>query len=552
MGGMGGMGGTGGVAAAGMGGMTSGGGMAGGALTSGGAGGAGARKPPTVTYGASAWGDPHLTTFDGLKYDIQAVGELTELRDASDELEVQVRTRPYGSSQVVAVAVGVAARVGRDRVAFYVDKPSTLNGVETDFATTGTNLPDGGIVFANGGTHVVVWPDGSQLQADTGGAYYELLFHVSPSRAGRLEGLLGGNDGSRTDELLTRDGKVLPSPASFETFYGVFAESWRITQQHSLFDYGPGENTETYTNRSFPRWLFRSQDLGPDVASHAALVCAGGGVTDPYLLDSCVLDVGATGDDSFADGYGNLPTPGASLEILPPRITGGSNGGGLGYPAARLGSLEPGGENFYSFSANKGDAILIRAVDEAGGPFTPYLRVYDSAGTLVSADYRGDVAYASFNAATSGTFTAVVSDRSTASGRGGRLQALLRQGARRGRVPQARLRLRRERHDQQRRARFLHADRERRRRRFAALGRPRRQRLHAGPLHLRLDRHERVLGLPRGGRPMPRSTRPRAAPSPSSCRTTRAAPSPAVANTPCAMSKHPAPPSTRSLFLGPT
>jgi hypothetical protein len=396
------------MAGGGAGGMAGAGGTGSGA--SGGSSGGGPRLPPKVWYQATEWGEPHLTTFDGLNYDLQAVGELTLMRDETDGMEVQVRTIPAGASTLLAVAVGVAARVGNDRVGLYLGKPSTLNGVETEFAVNGTDLPDGGIAYVVYGGHVVQWPDGTQLAAVSMGGGYRIALYAPPSRAGKLAGLLGGYDGSLVNELLSRDGAVLPRPADFETFYGVFAESWRITQETSLFDYGPGENTETYTDRNFPRWLMTTAALDSAARSHAEDVCAAAGVTDPFLLDACLLDVGATGDDSFADAYAELPEPAESLEVLPPRITGGMNGGGLGYTPSRSGSLEPGGENFYSFHAELGEAIVLRAVDVAGGPFTPWLRVYDAAGTLVSNDYRSDVAYASFNAASSGTFTAVVSD----------------------------------------------------------------------------------------------------------------------------------------------
>ena len=48
-----------------------------------------------------------------------------------------------------------------------------------------------------------------------------------------------------------RDGTVLGTNLAFETLYPKYADRWRITQKESLFDYEPGETTETFTDRNF-------------------------------------------------------------------------------------------------------------------------------------------------------------------------------------------------------------------------------------------------------------------------------------------------------------
>ena len=64
-------------------------------------------EPPPVppTNLGVATGDPHLRTLDGLRYDLQAVGELTLARDTADPgFEVQVRTQPWGTSTQIGRA----------------------------------------------------------------------------------------------------------------------------------------------------------------------------------------------------------------------------------------------------------------------------------------------------------------------------------------------------------------------------------------------------------------------------------------------------------------
>ena len=61
--------------------------------------------PPLPVPTAIAWGDVHLTTFDGLYYNFQAEGEFTLAKStvAGDDFDVQIRTEQYGAgSSVIA------------------------------------------------------------------------------------------------------------------------------------------------------------------------------------------------------------------------------------------------------------------------------------------------------------------------------------------------------------------------------------------------------------------------------------------------------------------
>ena len=63
---------------------------------------------------ANIWGDPHMTTFDGLKYDLQTLGEFTLVKSNRSDFEVQSRHIPYNSSGSLAISSAVAMKVGRD------------------------------------------------------------------------------------------------------------------------------------------------------------------------------------------------------------------------------------------------------------------------------------------------------------------------------------------------------------------------------------------------------------------------------------------------------
>jgi hypothetical protein len=92
---------------------------------------------------ASSTNDPHLTTFDGLKYDLQTVGEFTLIKSNNSAFEVQARQSPYNNSASLSINSAVAMKVGSNRVALYAQgfpdadtttplrvngKPTTIEG----------------------------------------------------------------------------------------------------------------------------------------------------------------------------------------------------------------------------------------------------------------------------------------------------------------------------------------------------------------------------------------------------------------------------------------
>lgn len=264
-------------------------------------------------------GDVHLRTFDGIRYDMQGVGEFTLARQAIDGFEVQARTRPWNGSRSVSVNIALAARVGSDRVGFYLDGTTRLNGATVVFSAGLNSLPDGGQVYASGNEYKVVWPDNSQLHVQRNSSYMDAdVFLADARRSAGVAGLLGDFDGNPADDLATRNGgTVLTPPAPFEAFYGSYVESWRIAQADSLFDYAMGETTESFSDRSFPAVLATSSSLSASQYDSARAACLAAGVSQDWL-DSCIVDVGFTGDPSFAESLADAPPASTEFEVAEP------------------------------------------------------------------------------------------------------------------------------------------------------------------------------------------------------------------------------------------
>ena len=106
----------------------------------------------------------------------------------------------------------------------------------------------------------------------TRGDDINVMVKVAPSRAGHLEGLLG-DPGEAYDQLVGGNGVIYSmdqlafpsdSVSNFDVLYHQFAQSWRISQQSSLFYYPKGQSTATFTDLAFPSKALTVASLTPE------------------------------------------------------------------------------------------------------------------------------------------------------------------------------------------------------------------------------------------------------------------------------------------------
>jgi hypothetical protein len=295
---------------------------------------------------ATSWGEPHLVTFDGLKYDHHAVGEFILAKSTDGTFEIQVREASVPASAQVSLNSAVAMKVGNTRVAFYVKdfpdsdttNPLRVDGKPTVIQGGSLSLPGGGtITQVNQGSYIVEWSTGERVGVKVDNFGSSALLDINPAlpqtRQGQLIGLLGNFNGNPDDDLKSRDGKVLPPQSTInqvsqitqnltnwvpiplnqveslflEQLHKQFGDSWRISQQESLFDYAPGKNTESYTNRAFPNGFQVLRMLLPAQVQAAEAACRQAGVPSERL-EGCLFDVGVTGNADFAKVAANALT----------------------------------------------------------------------------------------------------------------------------------------------------------------------------------------------------------------------------------------------------
>ena len=268
-------------------------------------------------------GDPHLRTYDGLRFDFQGAGEYVLARGQG--FEVQARLEP-GSSQHITIATGLAFQVNGDLVSMYAGRPHKLFvlGVETALdAGASIGLPGGGILMREEYWYRLTSPQGRAFEFQGNG---HLAVKIGLPAGTQSVGLLGNFDKDRSNDLRAATGDLLTQPVAFEALYKVFGAGWRVTAETTLFDYAEGESVDTFYDPLFPKERVRARDIRGEARRKAEAACREAGVTGTINLDDCILDVGLTGDVEFAEIAATQPPDTARLEI---------SGSSPGTPATR-------------------------------------------------------------------------------------------------------------------------------------------------------------------------------------------------------------------------
>jgi hypothetical protein len=273
---------------------------------------------------ARSYGDPHLKSFDGGSFSFQTVGEFVLTRSQAGHMEVQARQLPQSDN--FSLNTAVAMNVAGDRLAIYaennpnMDKNTNirLNGEALYLDRSSTiHLPHGGSIVKNGKkSYVVNWPSGERVMVDESTTsnmnFLNLTIEILPCLEHRFEGVLGNTNGNINDDFITRNGRQPQDGffryatlgnsdanrvnANMEKQYLAFltkefAEDWRVTNETSLFEYNYGQNTLSYTDRSYPRVHLTLNDMPNRQQTQARKDCEAQGISG-VDLQGCIYDRG--------------------------------------------------------------------------------------------------------------------------------------------------------------------------------------------------------------------------------------------------------------------
>lgn len=304
------------------------------------------------------YGDPHIKTFDGKTFSFQTVGEFVLAKSSDGNLEVQARQKPQ--SDEISLNTAIAMNVSGDKVAIYAmdapdgnnTTPLRVNGQTIFLEDEMYYLPRGGTIEDKGKNYIITWPTGEKVEAKMSSSgkmkFMNVSVNVFPCSSLYM-GVLGNANGNPNDDFGDRGG-MLASSTIFDPMGSNsrnnsnlekehlayiakdFARYHRVNNQTTLFDYGFGQSTWSFTDETFPRVHLTLADLSDIDRSNAQRRCEQQGISREDMA-GCIFDVGHANiaptprpvlNDRTAGGRPLPPVDGRTPNINRPTATSGT------------------------------------------------------------------------------------------------------------------------------------------------------------------------------------------------------------------------------------
>ena len=253
------------------------------------------------------WGDVHLVTFDGRKYDFQSVGEFILIESTVDNWQVQTRQEPWKNRTDVSVNTAFATKMDGFKVVYDLDRPDgeklTIEGTTIQIASGQSQTLSASIIERQDNVYTFTWAgldgtigtaDDDRITARDQGDHINIYVDPADYRTTFVRGLLGNGNGNVADDFTLRDGTLLSENPTAVKIHTKWADSWRITQEESLF------GTKTFSDPNFPENLITIDDLPPEVREKALRTARKAGIPEDFV-EEAAFDFVVTGERNFIE-----------------------------------------------------------------------------------------------------------------------------------------------------------------------------------------------------------------------------------------------------------
>ncbi|XP_037042027.1 protein mesh-like [Bradysia coprophila] len=208
------------------------------------------------------WGDPHMQTFESVKYDFMGHGEFWLIRGPEgSEFGVQGRMSPSTAGQLVSFYKAVAVRDGNTTV--QIEKRAgalivLLNKLQLRFSTLPVSFPMDSVYLVIDSDRVEVrFQSGFSITVVSRGyTYVDVYGRAARYNKGKgFMGIFGNFDDNSDNDLTSQDGFVIPPTAEnlrdLSLLHHRFGLTWLVNRTESFFVYEDGKSWDDFVNVSF-------------------------------------------------------------------------------------------------------------------------------------------------------------------------------------------------------------------------------------------------------------------------------------------------------------
>ncbi|XP_048727085.2 uncharacterized protein LOC125645542 [Ostrea edulis] len=265
---------------------------------------------PGITFG-----DPHITTLDGLDFTFNGYGEYTMIRinTSTTAFELQARTELATTKNGTTINATIfSAFVAKDQTGSKVQVEMSRNKTGMIIRVNGVDLttkfkndsytfrtPNVSLQWENHTISATFLKPYINMKITLGKRSLICETLVNAKYKGLVLGLMGNFDGNKTNDFILSNGTVLTENAT-KTERGIyynFGQFWSVSEKSTLFHYDDGL---TYNDFSHPEFVpLFTDEVDENRINEAKGKCG----SNPSK--ACISDYLATGDIELAMSSGN-------------------------------------------------------------------------------------------------------------------------------------------------------------------------------------------------------------------------------------------------------